>query len=257
MLIDTHVHLNADQYDEDLEAVIERAKENGVDRMFVVGFDTPTVERTMELIDQYEFIYGIIGWHPVDAIDCTEEQLEWIEALAAHPKVIGIGETGLDYHWDKSPKDIQQALFRKQIALAKRVNLPIIIHNREATQDCIDILKEEHAEEIGGIMHSFSASPEIADDVINKLNFYVSLGGPVTFKNAKQPKEVAKHVPFDRLLVETDAPFLSPHPYRGKRNEPARVTLVAEEIAELRGVSYEEVCKQTTENAERLFNLKA
>ncbi|WP_193018690.1 TatD family hydrolase [Staphylococcus equorum] len=256
MLIDTHVHLNAEQYDEDLEAVIERARDNGVDRMFVVGFDTPTVERTMELIDQYEFIYGIIGWHPVDAVDCTEEQLEWIEKLAEHPKVIGIGETGLDYHWDKSPKDVQQALFRKQIALAKRVNLPIIIHNREATQDCIDILKEEHAEEIGGIMHSFSASPEIADDVINKLNFYVSLGGPVTFKNAKQPKEVAKHVPFDRLLVETDAPFLSPHPYRGKRNEPVRVTLVAEQIAELRGVSYEEVCKQTTENAEQLFKLK-
>ena len=257
MLIDTHVHLNADQYDEDLEEVIERARENGVDRMFVVGFDTPTVERTMELIDQYEFIYCIIGWHPVDAIDCTEERLEWIEKLAAHPKVIGIGETGLDYHWDKSPKDVQQALFRKQIALAKRVNLQIIIHNREATQDCVNILKEEHAEEIGGIMHSFSASPEIADDVINKLNFYVSLGGPVTFKNAKQPKEVAKHVPFDRLLVETDAPFLSPHPYRGKRNEPVRVTLVAEQIAELRGVSYEEVCKQTTENAERLFKLKA
>lgn len=257
MLIDTHVHLNAEQYDEDLEAVIERARENGVDRMFVVGFDTPTIERTMELIDQYEFIYGIIGWHPVDAIDCTEERLEWIEQLASHPKVIGIGETGLDYHWDKSPKDIQQALFRKQIALAKRVNLPIIIHNREATQDCVDILKEEHAEEIGGIMHSFSGSPEIADDVINKLNFYVSLGGPVTFKNAKQPKEVAKHVPFDRLLVETDAPFLSPHPYRGKRNEPVRVTFVAEQIAELRGVSYEEVCQQTTKNAEQLFKLKA
>lgn len=257
MLIDTHVHLNAEQYDEDLEAVIERARDNGVDRMFVVGFDTPTVERTMELIDQYDFIYGIIGWHPVDAIDCTEERLAWIEKLASHPKVIGIGETGLDYHWDKSPKDVQQALFRKQIALAKRVNLPIIIHNREATQDCVDILKEEHAEEIGGIMHSFSASPEIADDVINKLNFYVSLGGPVTFKNAKQPKEVAKHVPFDRLLVETDAPFLSPHPYRGKRNEPARVTLVAEQIAELREVSYEDVCRQTTENAERLFKLKA
>ncbi|MBF7017914.1 TatD family hydrolase [Staphylococcus durrellii] len=255
MLIDTHVHLNSEQYDEDLEKVIERARENGVDRMFVVGFDTPTVERTMELIDQYDFIYGIIGWHPVDAIDCTEERLEWIEALAKHPKVIGIGETGLDYHWDKSPKDVQQALFRKQIALAKRVNLPIIIHNREATQDCVDILKEEHAEEISGIMHSFSASPEIADEIINKLNFYVSLGGPVTFKNARQPKEVAQHVPFDRLLVETDAPFLSPHPYRGKRNEPARVTLVAEQIAELRGVSYEEVCEQTTKNAETLFKL--
>ena len=235
MLIDTHVHLNDEQYDEDLNDVITRAREDGVDRMFVVGFDTPTIERTMELIDKYDFVYGIIGWHPVDAIDCTEERLE--------------------YHWDKSPADVQKEVFRKQIALAKRVQLPIIIHNREATQDCIDILMEEHAEEVGGIMHSFSASPEIADVVINKLNFYVSLGGPVTFKNAKQPKEVAKHVPMDRLLVETDAPYLSPHPFRGKRNEPQRVTLVAQQIAELRDMSYEEVCRQTTENAERLFNL--
>ncbi|UXV29340.1 TatD family hydrolase [Mammaliicoccus sciuri] len=254
MLIDTHVHLNADQYDEDLQEVIDRALEEGIDRMFVVGFDTNTIERTMKLIDQYDFIYGIIGWHPVDAIDCTEERLQWIEELSKHPKIIGIGEMGLDYHWDKSPKDIQKEVFRKQIALAKRVQLPIIIHNREATQDCVDILKEENASEVGGIMHSFSGSNEIADEIL-KMNFYISLGGPVTFKNAKQPKEVAQHVPLDRLLVETDAPYLSPHPYRGKRNEPARVKLVAEQIAELRGISYEEVCKATTENAGRLFEL--
>ncbi|WP_248559253.1 TatD family hydrolase [Mammaliicoccus sciuri] len=254
MLIDTHVHLNADQYDEDLQEVIDRALEEGIDRMFVVGFDTNTIERTMKLIDQYDFIYGIIGWHPVDAIDCTEERLQWIEELSKHPKIIGIGEMGLDYHWDKSPKDIQKEVFRKQIALAKRVQLPIIIHNREATQDCVDILKEENASEVGGIMHRFSGSNEIADEIL-KMNFYISLGGPVTFKNAKQPKEVAQHVPLDRLLVETDAPYLSPHPYRGKRNEPARVKLVAEQIAELRGISYEEVCKATTENAERLFKL--
>lgn len=254
MLIDTHVHLNADQYDEDLQEVIDRALEEGIDRMFVVGFDTKTIERTMKLIDEYEFIYGIIGWHPVDAIDCTEERLEWIEKLSKHPKIIGIGEMGLDYHWDKSPKDVQKEVFRKQIALAKRVQLPIIIHNREATQDCVDILKEENASEIGGIMHSFSGSNEIVDEIL-KMNFYISLGGPVTFKNAKQPKEVAQHVPLDRLLVETDAPYLSPHPYRGKRNEPARVKLVAEQIAELRGISYEEVCEATTQNAERLFKL--
>lgn len=255
MLIDTHVHLNANQYDEDLEAVIERARDAGVDRMFVVGFDTKTIERAMKLIDDYDFIYAIIGWHPVDAIDCTDERLDWIESLSQHPKVIGIGEMGLDYHWDKSPKEIQKSVFRKQIALAKRVQLPIVIHNRDATQDCIDILLEEHAEEVGGIMHSFSGSPEIADIVTQKLNFHISLGGPVTFKNAKQPKEVAKHVPLDRLLVETDAPFLTPHPYRGKRNEPAHVTLVAQQIADLRGISYEEVAQQTTQNAERLFNL--
>lgn len=256
MLIDTHVHLNADQYDEDLQEVIDRALEAGVDRMFVVGFDTKTINHAMKLIEDYDFLYAIIGWHPVDAIDCTDEDLKWIEELSDHPKVIGIGEMGLDYHWDKSPKDVQKALFRKQIALAKRVNLPIVIHNREATQDCVDILLEEHAEEVGGIMHSFSGSPEIADVLINQLDFHISLGGPVTFKNAKQPKEVAKHVPLERLLVETDAPFLSPHPYRGKRNEPARVTLVAQQIADLKEMSYDDVAKQTTLNAERLFKLK-
>ena len=180
MLIDTHVHLNADQYDDDLQEVIDRALSEGIDRMFVVGFDTKTIEITMKLIDQYDFIYGIIGWHPVDAIDCTDERLEWIESLSKHPKIIGIGEMGLDYHWDKSPKDIQKDVFRKQIALAKRVQLPIIIHNREATQDCVDILKEENASEVGGIMHSFSGSNEIADEIL-KMNFYVSVRWPSDF----------------------------------------------------------------------------
>ncbi len=190
MFIDTHVHLNAEQYNEDLEAVIERALENGVKQMIVVGFDRPTIERALELVEQYDFLYAAIGWHPVDAIDCTEEDLVWIEHLAmTNEKVVAIGETGLDYHWDKSPKDIQQRIFRQQIQLAKRVKLPIIIHNREATGDCVQILKEEHAEEVGGVMHSFSASVEIAHDIINKLNFYVGLGGPVTFKKCQNTKK--------------------------------------------------------------------
>ena len=195
-----------------------------------------------------------MGWHPVYAIDCTDEDLKWIEELSAHEKIIGIGETGLDYHWDKSPKDVQKELFRRQLALAKRVKLPIIIHNRESTDDCVEILKEEHAEEIGGIMHAFSADEKTADTII-AMNFYVSLGGPVTFKNAQMPKDIAVHVPLDRLLVETDAPYLTPHPFRGKRNEPAHVKLVAEKIAELRGMSYEDLAKATTENAKRLYNI--
>ncbi|HWI47353.1 MAG TPA: TatD family hydrolase, partial [Rummeliibacillus sp.] len=148
MFIDTHVHLNAEQYEDDLQEVINRALAADVKEMVVVGFDQPTIIRAMELIDKYDFLYAAIGWHPVDAIDCTEEDLLWIEKLAAHPKVVAIGETGLDYHWDKSPKDVQQELLRKQIHLAKRVNLPIVIHNREATEDCVRILQEEHAEEV-------------------------------------------------------------------------------------------------------------
>ncbi|MEM1505837.1 TatD family hydrolase [Domibacillus sp. 8LH] len=255
MLFDTHVHLNADQFQEDIEEVIGRAQEAGVHRMVVVGFDRLTIERAMELIENYDFLYAAVGWHPVDAIDMTDEDLAWIEELAAHPKVVAIGEMGLDYHWDKSPKDIQKDVFRRQIALAKRVKLPIVIHNREATQDIVDILKEEGAEEVGGIMHCFSGSAETALECV-KMNFYISLGGPVTFKNAKKPKEVAEAVPLEKLLIETDCPYLAPHPYRGKRNEPAYVKLVAQEIAALKGITYEEVAAATTQNANTLFQLK-
>ncbi|MCL6571788.1 MAG: TatD family hydrolase [Bacillus sp. (in: Bacteria)] len=255
MLFDTHVHLNATQYDEDLQEVISRAQNEGVTNMVVVGFDRPTILKAMELADNYEFIYACIGWHPVDAIDMTEKDLEWIEELTAHPKVVAIGEMGLDYHWDKSPKEIQQEVFRKQIRLAKKVKLPIVIHNREATADIMAILKEEGAEEVGGIMHCFSGSPVIAKECV-KMNFYISLGGPVTFKNAKRPKEVAAEIPLDSLLIETDCPYLAPHPYRGKRNEPSYIKLVAEEIAEIKGLTFEEVASVTTRNAKKLFAIK-
>ena len=254
MLFDTHVHVNAEQFNEDLDDVIERAKEAGVNNMVVVGFDQPTIIRAMELIETYDFMYAAVGWHPVDAIDMTEKDLHWIEELSNHPKVVAIGEMGLDYHWDKSPKDVQMEVFRKQIRLAKKVGLPIIIHNREATADIVNILKEEAASEVGGIMHCFSGSAETALECIN-MNFYISLGGPVTFKNAKKPKEVAAAVPLDRLLIETDCPYLAPHPYRGKRNEPSYVKLVAEQIAEIKQLTIEEVSQATTENAKKLFGI--
>ena len=254
MFFDTHVHLNAEQYNEDLKEVIQRAIDNKVTKMLVVGFDRPTITKAMELVEEYDFIYACIGWHPVDAIDMTEEDLEWIEQLAAHEKVVALGEMGLDYYWDKSPKEIQQEVFRRQIALAKKLKLPIVIHNREATQDIVTILKEENAKEVGGIMHCFSGSPETAMECID-MNFYISLGGPVTFKNAVKPKEVAAAVPLDKLLIETDCPYLAPHPYRGKRNEPAYVTLVAEEIAKLKEITVEELANTTTSNALKLFKL--
>ena len=254
MFIDTHVHLNADQYEDDLQKVINRALDANVKKMVVIGFDRITIERAMKLVEEYSFLYAVVGWHPVDAIDCTEEDLKWIEELAAHEKVVGIGEMGLDYHWDKSPKDVQQALFRQQIRLAQKVNLPIIIHNRDATEDVIRILQEEEAHLTGGIMHCYGGSVETAKQCI-EMNFMISLGGPVTFKNAKKPKEVATEIPLEYLLIETDAPYLAPHPHRGKRNEPALVTLVAEEIAHLKGITVEEVAEATTKNAERFFKI--
>ena len=254
MLFDTHVHLNADQFDEDLEEVLTRAKEAGVETMVVVGFDEKTIHRALSLIETYDFLYAAVGWHPVDAVDMEDKHLNWLEELSSHPKVVALGEMGLDYHWDKSPKNVQKEVFRKQIRLAKKVKLPIVIHNRDADQDIVDILKEEEAHEVGGIMHCFGGSVEIAQECL-RMNFHISLGGPVTFKNAKRPKQVAKEIPLDRLLIETDCPYLAPHPYRGKRNEPALVKLVAEQIAELREMKYEQIAEQTTANAKKLFGI--
>lgn len=254
MLFDTHTHLNADQFETDCAEVIERAEASGVSRMVVVGFDRPTITKAMEIIDAYPAIYAAIGWHPVDAIDMNEEDLHWIETLSRHPKVVALGEMGLDYHWDKSPAAIQKAVFRKQIQLARKLNLPIVIHNREATEDVLTILEEEQAQEVGGIMHCFSSDWDAAKRSLD-LGFHLSFGGPVTFKNAHETREVAMKVPLDRLLIETDCPYLSPHPYRGKRNEPARVKLVAEQLAELHNLTLEELASLTMENANRLFRI--
>jgi TatD DNase family protein len=254
MLFDTHAHLNAIQYEEDIVEVIQRAKSENVTHIVVVGFDQDTIKRAMELTDQYDMIYAAVGWHPVDAIDMTDDDLKWIKELASHPKVVAIGEMGLDYYWDKSPKDVQKEVFRKQIQLAREVKLPIIIHNREATEDVIKILQEEKASEVGGIMHCFTGSLEVAKQCMD-MNFYISFGGPVTFKNAKKPKEVAAEIPMDRLLIETDCPYLTPHPFRGKRNEPSYVKYVAEQIATLKEVSVEEIARKTSDNAMRLFGI--
>lgn len=255
MLFDTHVHLNAKQFADDREETISRAFAAGVEYMAVVGFDRETIPLALEIAEQYDSIYAVVGWHPVQAIYMTDEDLLWIEELISHPKVVAIGEMGLDYHWDKSPVDVQKEVFRKQIQLAKKVKMPIVIHNRNATKDVIKILQEENAAEVGGIMHCYSDSVEHVQACLD-MNFYIALGGPVTFKNASLPKEVATHVPLDRLLIETDAPYLAPHPYRGKRNEPAYVKLIAEKIAKLRGISFGELSKATTKNAFSLFNIE-
>lgn len=255
MLFDTHVHMNARDFFDDRDETIQRAFDAGVKYMVVVGFNRETIPLAIEIAEEYETIYAAVGWHPVDAVDMTDEDLAWIEELSAHPKVVAIGEMGLDYHWDKSPKEVQKQAFRKQIALAKKVNMPIIIHNREATQDIKEVLQEENAKEVGGIMHCYNDSAEYVQAFLD-MNFYISLGGPVTFKNAVLPKDVAVDVPLDRLLMETDAPFLAPHPNRGKRNEPAYVKLVAEKIAELREMPFDELSKITTQNAFTFFGIQ-
>lgn len=254
MLFDTHTHLNADQFEGEEDAVLARAKEAGVSKMIVVGFDTKTIKRAMKLVETNDFLYAAVGWHPVDAKDMTDEDLRWIEELASHPKVVAIGETGLDYYWDKSAKDIQKEVFKQQIQLAKKVKLPLIIHNREATDDVIEILEREGADEIGGVMHCFSGTLEQAQKCID-LNFYISFAGPVTFKNAKSLQEVAREVPLERMLIETDCPYLAPHPFRGKRNEPAYVKYVAQQIAQLKNQNFKDIATITYNNAKRLFRI--
>jgi TatD DNase family protein len=255
MLTDTHTHLNAAQFDEDRDEVIQRALDAGVTRIVNVGFNRETIPTSIELAERYDFIYSTVGWHPQDAIDMRPGDLEWIEELCKHEKVVAIGEIGLDYYWDTSPKDVQHTVFREQIRLARKLGMPIVIHNRDAHHDILEILKEEKAAEVGGIMHCFSGSWETAKQCLD-MNFYISFGGPVTFKNAKQPKEVLARVPLDKLLIETDAPYLTPHPYRGKRNETSYVRLVAETAAEILGISLEELANITTQNAVRLLQLK-
>jgi TatD DNase family protein len=254
MLIDSHAHLNAPQFDEDRQEVIERAREHGISRIINVGFNRETIPTSLALAEQYDFIYTTVGWHPTDAIDMQPGDLEWLEELCRHPKVVAIGEIGLDYYWDTSPKEIQQQVFRDQIRLARKLGKPIVIHNRDAHRDVVEIMREEKAAEVGGVMHCYSGSWETAKQCLD-MNFYISFGGPVTFKNAKQPKEVLEKVPMDRLLIETDAPYLAPHPFRGKRNESSYVRLVAETAAEIKGISLEDLGHATSQNALRLFGL--
>lgn len=254
MLFDTHTHLDAIQFEEDRAETIQRAVDNGVTRMVNIGFNRETIPTTMALAEQYDFIYAAVGWHPQDAITMKKEDLDWIAQLCSHNKVVAIGEIGLDYYWDTSPKEVQHEVFRNQIGLARSLNMPICIHNRDAHEDVVKILREEKASEVGGILHSFSGSWEIAKMCLN-MGFHLSFGGPITFKNAKQPKEVLTNTPLDRLLIETDSPYLTPHPFRGKRNESAYVRLVAEAAAELKGISVEEIAQITTRNALELFSI--
>lgn len=255
MLIDTHAHLDGEAFQEDQAEVIARARENGVSTIINIGFNKETIPTTMALAEKYDFIYAAVGWHPQDAKDMTDADFDHLRELCAHPKVVAIGEIGLDYYWDTSPKDIQHTVFRRQIRLARELGKPIIIHNRDAHDDVVRILREENAAEVGGIMHCYSGSWEIAKMCL-AMNFYISFGGPVTFKNAKQPKEVLKQVPLDRLLIETDSPYLCPDPFRGKRNESAYVKYVAEAAAALKEMPVEELAAITSTNAKRVFGLK-
>lgn len=255
MLFDTHAHLEDKQFNSDVTEVIKRAQNEGVSLILNVGYNLKHARKSIALAEKYDFIYASVGLHPHDAKDSSQDLWQEIYKLAQHPKVVALGEMGLDYYWDNSPRDIQGDAFRRQIGMARDLQLPIIIHDRDAHLDVLNIVKEEKAREVGGVFHAYSGSWEMAKEVLD-LGFYISIGGPVTFKNARKILEVAEKAPLDRILIETDCPYLTPHPLRGKRNEPGYVKMVAEKIAQIRDISYEEVAKATLENGKRLFGIK-
>lgn len=255
-LIDSHAHVADAEYDQDRQAVLERARAAGVRLIMNISYDRDSSLRSLDLADRENMVYAVVGYHPHDAESVGEDSYQELRRWCQHPKVRAIGEIGLDYYRDLSPRDAQDRVFRRQLALAKELGLPVVIHDRDAHEDLLRVLREEGAGEVGGVMHCFSGDEELAQRCLD-LGFHIGLGGPVTFKNGQTARAVARMVPDDRLLVETDSPYLAPVPYRGRRNEPAHVRLIAEAIAALRGVSLERLAQVTSANARRLFRLPA
>ena len=255
MLFDTHCHLNDDSLYENIDEVIENAKKTGVNKFLVVGYNKESSFLAVKIAERYDECYAAIGFHPCDIFDLSEEDYNQTMALVSHKKVVAIGEIGLDYHWVKEPekKALQKDYFIRQIEFANEHHLPISVHNRESNEDCLKILKE-HTPKYGGVMHCYSGSVEMLQTVLD-LGMMISLGGPVTFTNAKAPKEVAEVVPLEKLLLETDSPYLTPHPHRGEKNEPKYICLVSEEVARLKGISKKHVEQVTYQNALRLFKI--
>ena len=250
-LVDTHCHVDSEQFDADREAVIERARAAGVERMMAVGTGDgpPDLEAAVRLADRYPFIYATIGVHPHDASKATEETFARLRELARHPKVLAVGEIGLDYHYDFSPRDVQREVFERQLDLAREAGKPIVIHTREAWSDTLETLRSHWQGE--GIMHCFTGDEAQAREALD-LGFYLAFGGVLTFPKSESLRDAARMAPADRILVETDCPYLAPVPHRGKRNEPAFVVETARRLAEVRGVTPEEIARTTAENWERL-----
>jgi TatD DNase family protein len=254
MLFDTHAHYNDARFDEDRDEVLSRVREGGVSLVLNAAADMDSVHSCIRLAEDYDFIYTSVGVHPHDAIHISEETIETLRREAEHVKVVAVGEIGLDYYYDNSPRDTQKYWFARQIGLARELGLPVIVHNRDAHEDSLRIVQQEGAKQVGGVFHCFTGSVEMARELL-KLEFYISVGGPVTFKNARKLIEVVQYVPMDRILIETDCPYLTPEPHRGKRNESTYVRLVAERIAQIKGCTFEEIASVTLENGKRLFKI--
>jgi len=255
MLIDTHTHLDDARYNDDRDAMIARARDAGVESFVTIGCDLETSRAAVAIANHHQFVYASIGVHPHEVKHISDGWYDEFRRLVTNKKVVAYGEIGLDYHYNHSSPKEQRERFREQVQLARELSLPIIIHTREAQDDTIAILKEEKASEMGGVFHCFSGDAWLAKDALD-LGFYLSFSGILTFQNATMLRDIAKTTPLDRVLIETDCPYLTPVPHRGKRNEPAFVAFVAKQLADLHpDLSLEQIEQQTTENAKRLFKI--
>ena len=255
MIFDTHAHYDDKQFDSDREELLASMKEHGIGTIVDVGSNMETSAWIVEAVKRYPMMYGAVGVHPSDTTDMTDSDIDILRNYAAMDRILAIGEIGLDYYWDEPEREVQKKWFEAQMELAREVKLPIIIHSRDAAKDTYDIMKALHAEDIGGVVHCFSYSKEMARQFLD-MGFYIGIGGVVTFKNAKTLKEVAAYVPLDRIVLETDCPYLSPEPNRGKRNSSLNLNYVAEALSQIKGIDKEELIKVTEENAKQLYRMK-
>jgi TatD DNase family protein len=255
MIFESHAHYEDARFDEDREALLKSFPQNGIDYVINVGSSLKTTKQSILLAEQYDFIYAAAGVHPEETAELNEENFAWLCEQMKKEKVVAVGEIGLDYHWDEPERSVQKQWFERQIALARQVSLPMIIHSRDAAKDTLDIMKACKAEEAGGVIHCFSYGVEMAREYLN-MGFYIGIGGVVTFKNAKKLKEVAEYVPLDRILLETDCPYMAPEPHRGKRNSSLYLTYVAEKLADIKGMDVEKVYEKTRENGKRMYRIE-
>lgn len=254
MIFDTHAHYDDEAFQEDREELLGSLRQNGIDAVVNIGASIQSTKNTLELIKEHPFVYGAVGVHPNETGELNEHLLDWLKHVAGEEKVVAIGEIGLDYYWDEPDHDTQKHWFARQLGLAREAGLPVVIHSRDAAKDTLDIMKAEHAEELGGVIHCFSYGVEMAREYLN-MGFYIGIGGVVTFNNGRKLKEVVEYMPLDRIVLETDCPYLSPVPYRGKRNSSLNLPYVIDAISQIKGVTPEEVIAVTNRNAKAMYRL--
>lgn len=254
MIFDTHAHYDDEAFQEDRDELLNSLSTHGIEAVVNVGASIQTTKNTLELMKKYPLVYGAVGVHPSETEELNDNLIDWLKHVSGEKKVVAIGEIGLDYYWKEPDPEIQKHWFVRQLQLAREVKLPVIIHSRDAAQDTLDIMKAEKAGEIGGVIHCFSYGTEMAREYLN-MGFYLGIGGVVTFNNGRKLKEVVEYMPLDRIVLETDCPYLSPVPNRGKRNSSLNLPYVAEAISQIKGISPEEVIKITNQNARNLYRL--